>query len=106
MLHPARYGSIQIAAYLKDVLLCKGKRQLVVRGGKEGEETILEIWRGGRVVKETRVPSKLHGGVYNDNWFSIDPTWSSDEARIAYVALPPPPLNIPHIRSFPLTYAP
>lgn len=63
-----------------------GERQLIVRPGKEGESVILELWRGGRLVKELHVPKDLHGNIYNDNWFSIEPAWNAEETCIAYVA--------------------
>ena len=56
---------------------------------------ILEVWGQGRLLRELHVPSKQHGSLYNDGWFSLGPAWSPDETRIAYVAevtlTPPPP---------------
>lgn len=63
-----------------------GEQQLVARGGKEGEGITLELWKGSRVVKELQIPKDLHGSIYNDNWFSLEPAWNADETRIAYVA--------------------
>ena len=61
---------------------------------KSGDSTVLEVWAGGRLVKERQVPKELHGAVYNDNWFGTGAAWSKDETRIAYVAeVPPKPQN-------------
>jgi hypothetical protein len=46
----------------------------------------LEVWAGGRLLKELSVPAAVHGSVYNDGWFASGADWSADESRIAYVA--------------------
>lgn len=57
-----------------------------MRAGKEGTSVILEIWGRHTIDKELHIPTKLHGSVFNDGWFSNGASWSSDELRIAYVA--------------------
>lgn len=55
---------------------------------------MLEVWGGGRLLRDLSVPAPLHGAVYNDGWFAAGAAWSPDEQRIAYVAearpAPPP----------------
>ena len=63
-----------------------GKLSLVGRGGSEGTSAVLEVWGQGRLLRELHVPSKQHGPLYNDGWFSLGPAWSPDEARVAYIA--------------------
>ena len=57
---------------------------MVVRKGDK--VILLEIWAGGRLLKELAVPEAQHGPLYNDGWFGVGAEWSSDESRIAYVA--------------------
>ncbi len=57
-----------------------------MRAGGEGKSATLEVWGGGRLLKELAVPKTLHGGVYNDGWFGAGAAWSPDESRLAYVA--------------------
>ncbi|CAG9467337.1 unnamed protein product [Pedinophyceae sp. YPF-701] len=66
-----------------------GRHMLVVRGGSTKDPTILEIWGGGRLMRELEVPATIHGAVYNDGWFSDGAAWSPDETRVAYVAEAP-----------------
>ena len=61
-----------------------GKRSLVVRKGDDA--VLLEVWGGGRLLKELSVPAAVHGSVYNDGWFASGADWSADENRVAYVA--------------------
>lgn len=77
---------MNVDSILTAVCVHAGKQQLIARGGKEGEGITLEIWSGSRVTKELQVPKDLHGSIYNDNWFSLEPAWNADETRIAYVA--------------------
>ena len=74
-----------------------GRRMLVARGGGAGGNSgggagdaaagvLLELWEGGRLVRELQVPKALHGAVVNDGWFSRGAAWSDDERRICYVA--------------------
>lgn len=65
---------------------CTGRRTFIVRGGGESKSATLEVWGGGRLLKELAVPKTLHGGVYNDGWFGAGAAWSPDESRLAYVA--------------------
>lgn len=58
----------------------------MARGGSEGTSAVLEVWGQGRLLRELHVPSKQHGPLYNDGWFSLGPAWSPNESRIAYVA--------------------
>ncbi|KAK9862725.1 hypothetical protein WJX84_011555 [Apatococcus fuscideae] len=53
------------------------------------------ITRLGRLLRELHVPSKQHGPLYSDGWFSLGPAWSPDESRIAYVAEEPPTTETP-----------
>ncbi len=57
-----------------------------MRAGGEGKSATLEVWGGGRLLKELAVPKTLHGSVYNDGWFGAGAAWSPDESRLAYVA--------------------
>lgn len=66
-----------------------------MRVGKESEGTILEVWEGSRLLKEVAVPDKLHGKVYNDNWFGTGAAWDKDERCVAYVAEVPTYLPSP-----------
>ena len=61
-----------------------GRRSLVVRKGDDS--VLLEVWGGGRLLKELSVPAAVHGAVYNDGWFASGADWSADESRVAYVA--------------------
>ena len=31
---------------------------------------MLEVWGGGRLLRDLSVPAPLHGAVYNDGWFA------------------------------------
>jgi len=64
--------------------LFAGKRSLVVRKGDDA--VLLELWGGGRLLRELAVPPAVHGAVYNDGWFATGADWSADESRVAYVA--------------------
>lgn len=68
-----------------------GCRMLVVRQSEANEKapTVLEIWGGGRLLKETEVPRSVHRGVFNDGWFANGATWSPEEDRVCYVAEAP-----------------
>jgi acylaminoacyl-peptidase len=88
-----------------------GKRMLVARthagggsgngGGGGGDSggagggVLLELWEGGRMVKELLAPKALHGAIVNDNWFSRGAAWSPDETRVCYVAEAPPTQRTP-----------
>lgn len=51
---------------------------------------MVEVWGGGRLLKELQVPTALHGAVYADGWFGDGVvSWSHDESKIAYVAEQP-----------------
>ena len=63
-----------------------GKHTLVVRAGKEGTSVVLEVWSQRSLLRELHVPSKVHGSVFNDGWFSTGASWDPQEQRIAYVA--------------------
>ncbi|EIE20682.1 alpha/beta-hydrolase [Coccomyxa subellipsoidea C-169] len=84
---------------LKDVLLFSpspsGKRTLVVRAGKEGTSVVLEIWGSQSLIRELHVPTKVHGSVFNDGWFSAGASWDPQEQRIAYVAEAPADVETP-----------
>ncbi|KAK9803410.1 hypothetical protein WJX72_008476 [[Myrmecia] bisecta] len=84
---------------LKDVQLLSlspsGKRHFIVRAGSDSASALLEIWGGGRLLKELSVPKSVHGPVYNDGWFGVGAAWSPDERRIAYVAEAPPSARTP-----------
>eukprot|EP00208_Stichococcus_sp_RCC1054_P004576 CAMPEP_0206148488 /NCGR_PEP_ID=MMETSP1473-20131121/36760_1 /ASSEMBLY_ACC=CAM_ASM_001109 /TAXON_ID=1461547 /ORGANISM="Stichococcus sp, Strain RCC1054" /LENGTH=792 /DNA_ID=CAMNT_0053545837 /DNA_START=314 /DNA_END=2692 /DNA_ORIENTATION=- len=84
---------------LKDVLLLSvspsGSRTLVVRGGGDKASALLEVWGGGRLLRELSVPTTLHGAVYNDGWFAAGAAWSPDEQRVAYVAEAPADVQTP-----------
>ena len=80
MSHTALYRRPYLSA------CCAGRKNLVARSGSEGTSAILEVWGQGRLLQELHVPSKQHGALYNDGWFSLGPAWSPDESRIAYVA--------------------
>ena len=72
-----------------------GRRKLVVRNPAPGSELLLlELWGGGRLLREVEVPPAVHGGVYADGWFE-GAAWSADESRVAYVAEAPPPVRTP-----------
>lgn len=58
----------------------------MVRGGGDKASALLEVWGGGRLLRELSVPTTLHGAVYNDGWFAAGAAWSPDEQRVAYVA--------------------
>ncbi len=53
---------------------------------KGDDAVLLELWGGGRLLRELSVPPAVHGAVYNDGWFATGADWSADESRIAYVA--------------------
>ena len=71
---------------IEEAAIITGGQQLIARAAKDGSAIVLEIWKGSRVVRELHVPKDLHGSIYNDNWFSQEPSWNADETRIAYVA--------------------
>lgn len=81
-----------------------GCRMLVVRQsdgpGKDKEPTILEIWGGGRLLKEVEVPRSVHRGVFNDGWFADGAAWSPDESRVCYVAEAPAAEKTPEWGAF------
>ncbi len=47
---------------------------------------MLEIWGSQSLIRELHVPTKVHGSVFNDGWFSAGASWDPQEQRIAYVA--------------------
>ena len=54
---------------------------------RKGDDSVLmEVWGGGRLLKELSVPPAVHGAVYNDGWFASGADWSADESRVVYVA--------------------
>jgi acylaminoacyl-peptidase len=72
-----------------------GRRMLVVRNPTPASSALLlELWGGGRLMREIEVPSSLHGAVYADGWFE-SVAWSSGEDRVAYVAEAPPAVRTP-----------
>jgi len=53
---------------------------------KSGDKTALEIWGKNGIIKSIRV-SDLHGALYSDGQFGLEPLrWSQDERRIVYIA--------------------
>ena len=78
-----------------------GRRMLVVRQNEgEKEPTVLEIWGGGRLLKEIEVPRSIHRGVFNDGWFSEGATWNPDESKVCYVAEAPAAEKTPEWAAF------
>lgn len=72
-----------------------GRRLLVVRNPTESEkQVVLELWGGGRLLREVEVPATLHGAVYTDGWLECA-TWSPDEKSIVYAAEAPQPSRTP-----------
>ena len=74
-----------------------GRRMLVVRNAAPGaaaQDTVLELWGGGRVLREVEVPAAVHGPVYADGWFE-GVAWSADEDRVAYTAEAPAAVRTP-----------
>jgi acylaminoacyl-peptidase len=73
-----------------------GRRMLVVRNPTPASSgpLLLELWGGGRLLREVEVPPSLHGAVYADGWFE-SVAWSSGEDRVAYVAEAPPAVRTP-----------
>jgi acylaminoacyl-peptidase len=55
---------------------------------------ILELWGGGRVLREVEVPASVHGPAYADGWFE-GVAWSSAEDHVAYVAEAPAAVRTP-----------
>jgi acylaminoacyl-peptidase len=73
-----------------------GRRMLVVRNAAPGaaaQDTVLELWGGGRVLREVEVGGS-HGAVYSDGWFE-GVAWSPDEDRVAYTAEAPAAVRTP-----------
>ncbi|KAK3242194.1 hypothetical protein CYMTET_48100 [Cymbomonas tetramitiformis] len=64
-----------------------GKRMLVVKTASDTEKfgAVLQIWGGGRLLRETRVKQETHGAVLSDGWFE-GVSWNFEETQIAYVA--------------------
>ena len=64
---------------------CAGQTGFVAKAGPDSE-VLLEVWGRSRMLKQLKVPKKLHGAVYNDGWFGSGASWSKDEDLLAYVA--------------------
>ena len=58
----------------------------MVKPGADPDSLIVEVWGRSRVLKQLKVPKKLHGPVYADGWFGSGASWSQDESLLAYVA--------------------
>ena len=59
---------------------------LVVRAGKDSTSTVIELWESSRIIAELQIPTKLHGSIFADGWFSTGAAWDPSESKIAYVA--------------------
>ena len=74
-----------------------GRRMLVVRNpaaGAASQDVVLELWGGGRVLREVEVPLAVHAAVYGDGWFE-GVAWNAVEDRVAYVAEAPAAVRTP-----------
>ena len=47
---------------------------------------MIELWESSRIIAELQIPTKLHGGIFADGWFSSGAAWDPSESRVAYVA--------------------
>ena len=77
-----------------ELLLHAGEKGFLVKPGADPDSLIIEVWGRSRMLKQLKVPKKLHGPVYADGWFGSGASWSEDESLLAYVAevgpAPPP----------------
>ena len=74
-----------------------GRRMLVVRnptGDGAVKGVLLELWGGGRLLREVEVPPSLHGAVYAEGWFE-SVTWTAAEDRVCYAAEAAPSKRTP-----------
>lgn len=63
-----------------------GQKGFIAKPGTDAESLTIEVWGRSRLLKQLKVPKKLHGPVYNDGWFGSGASWSLDEHLLAYVA--------------------
>jgi acylaminoacyl-peptidase len=81
-----------------------GQRMLVVRQetGENAKDkpTTIEVWGGGRLLKEVEVPPTIHGAVFNEGWFAKGCAWNMDETRVVYVAEAAPAEKTPEWGGF------
>ncbi len=78
--------AMMLYMFVKHVMGPTGAKMLITRGGTAGTDTMLEVWAGARLLKELKVPKKVHGAIFNDGWFGSGAAWSPDETKLAYVA--------------------
>lgn len=96
---PSRLLAPALGAELRGVTLAvpspSGRRMLVVRNPVlPATAPLLELWGGGRLLREVEVPPTTHGAVWSDDWFA-QVSWSAGEDRVAYVAEAPPAVRTP-----------
>ncbi len=77
-----------------------GRLVLFARAGGKDDKGCSVLWElctsDGQVVKQTHVPTSLHGPVYAEGYISRGVAWSADESSVAYVAEVPPRHKTPH----------